>query len=191
MKRIVRIGIPSLAAVAAALALPAVRAAGPAGCEPKSLNEWQLAVRQQCVEQSYVCEHMTRDEMLGDPEVNAAWREGMAEGRSEATNGVALMVGHLRAIYGCEPEGEAAPSESAPRPRAGELPPGHPPVGGEGADRLPPGHPPIDGDRLRELPPGHPPIGGTCPFAGPEGGRTPRPAGRLPFTFEQPRTTTL
>lgn len=59
---------------------------------------------------------------------------------------------------------EAAPEPGASRaetadgePESGEqLPPGHPPIGGEPA--LPPGHPPVGGEPA--MPVGHPPVGG-------------------------------
>jgi hypothetical protein len=70
---------------------------------------------------------------------------------------------------------ESADSSGCPyldgqRARSGQalrLPPGHPPVGGEGdggdddagLQALPPGHPPVDGHaQARRLPPGHPPV---------------------------------
>lgn len=128
MKRLLRIGIPSLALVAAgALALPAYRATAPSGCRPDNWVGWHLAMRQQCLEPSYVCEHMTSAEMLRDPEIAAAWREGFAAGRAEPVRGLSRMVGRMRAAYGCEPEPGAPPEAGASF--QGELPPGHPPVG--------------------------------------------------------------
>lgn len=182
MKRLLRIGLPSLAAAAAILALPAVRAGGSSGCQPRSWADWHLALREQCVEQSYVCEHMTSAEMMRDSDIADAQRDGLALERRELVRILSHVVGQTRARYGCD----AAPTE-APPPAA--LPPGHPPVDGYGTGELPPGHPPVDGDQA-DLPPGHPPVGG-CPFAGPGRGRAPRPAGPLPFTFQAPRTVTL
>jgi len=177
MKRLIRIGIPSLGLLAAgALALPAVRAAGSSGCEPGNWVDWHLAMRQQCLEPRYVCEHMTSAEMLRDPQIAAAYREGLAAGRPEPVRGLSRMVGQVRAMYGCEPEAGSAPGASASASPSGRLPPGHPPLGGE---------------RAEALPPGHPPVGGTCPFGGSDAGRAPRPAGPLPFAFEATPTTTL
>jgi len=128
MKRFVRIGIPALSLMAAgALALPAVRAAGSSGCEPKNWTDWHLAMRQECLAPRYVCEHMTSAEMLRDPQIAAAYREGLAAGRPEPVRGLSRMVGQLRAMYGCEPEAGAAPEPGAAS-SSGRLPPGHPPV---------------------------------------------------------------
>src|SRR5512144_1338108 len=94
MKRLIRIGIPSLAlAAAAALALPAVRPAGSSGCEHGNWTDWHLAMRQQCLEPRYVCEHMTSAEMLRDPQIAAAYREGLAAGRPEPVRALSRMVG--------------------------------------------------------------------------------------------------
>jgi len=89
--------------------------------------------------------------------------------------GLAAVV----AAGACEKEEEAAsptPAEPAAttQPAAeqpAELPPGHPPVAGQAAQRppggeLPPGHPPtgkpaMDQRSMEDLPPGHPPIRGT------------------------------
>jgi hypothetical protein len=162
MKRIVRIGIPSLGLLAAgALALPAIRAAGSSGCEPKDWMDWHLAMRQECLAPHYVCEHMTSAEMLRDPEIAAAYREALAAGDPEGLHRLSRMVGRMRARYGCEPEAGAAP-----RAGGSAFP----------ADRLPPGHPPV---------------GGRCPFAGQDAGRAPHPAGPLPFAFEAAPTITL
>ncbi len=181
MKRLLRIGIPSLA-LAAALALPAVRAGGSSGCHPRSWMDWHVAVRQQCLEPRYVCEHMTSAEMLRDPQIAAAWREGIAAGSPEPARGLSRMVRQVRGLYGCEPEGGAAPGDALSRGRAlppghppvGDgwseaLPPGHPPVGHGWSDALPPGHPPLTEDWAEALPPGHPPVGGGWSEALPPG----------------------
>ena len=79
MRPLIRFGLPSIGLLAAgALALPAVRAAGPGGCEPGDWMDWHLAMRQQCLEPQYVCRHMTSAEMLRDPQIAAAYREGLA-----------------------------------------------------------------------------------------------------------------
>jgi hypothetical protein len=162
MKRYARIGLFALGLLAVgALALPAVRAAGSSGCEPKNWMDWHLAMRQQCLAPRYVCEHMTSAEMLRDPQIAAAYREGLAAGRPEPVRGLARMVGQMRAMYGCEPEAGAAPDRGAAASSSGRLPPGHPPVGG------------------------------SCPFAGPDAGLIPHPAGPPPFAFEAAPTTTL
>ena len=196
MKRLLHIGLPSLAAAAAILALPAVNASSSSGCQPKNWADWHLALRQQCLEQRYVCEHMTSAEMMRDADIAAAHRDGLALERPELVRILAHVVGQTRARYGCD----AAPAEAPP---PGALPQGHSPVYGDWADELPPGHPPVDEHWTGVLPPGHPPVDGygalppghppvgTCPFAGPGTGRAPRPAGPLPFTFEAPRTVTL
>lgn len=129
MRRLVRIGVPSLALLAAgALAAPAIRAAGSQGCQPEGWKDWHLAMRQECLAPSYVCRHMTSAEMLRDPEIAAAYREGLVAGRSEPVRGLDAMVGRMRARYGCEPEAGAEPDPAASP--AGGLPPGHPPVEG-------------------------------------------------------------
>src|SRR5574341_2058814 len=84
MKRVVRVGLPALAlAAAGALALPLVRATGSSGCQPANWMDWHLAMRQQCLEPGYVCQHMTSAERMRDPEIAAAYREGLAAGRPE------------------------------------------------------------------------------------------------------------
>lgn len=167
MKRLFRIGVPSLALLAAgALAVPAIRAAGSSGCEPRGWMDWHLAMRQDCLAPRYVCEHMTSAEMLRDPEVAAAYREALAAGDPDEVRRLSRMVGRMRARYGCEPEAGSAPEASGPAFSADRLPPGHPPVGG-------------------------PPVGGRCPFAGPDAGRSPHPAGPLPFVFDAAPTVTL
>ncbi len=197
MKRLLRIALPSLATLAAVAALPAVRATGSSGCQPRTWADWHLALRQQCVEQRYVCEHMTGAEMLRDSDIAAAQRDGLAIERRDVVRMLSHVVGQTRAKYGCDAAAEAPEPEALPpgHPPVGEqwarrLPPGHPPVDEWSMDPLPPGHPPVDGYRGDELPPGHPPVG-TCPFADPGTGGSPRPAGPLPFTFEAPQTVAL
>ncbi len=162
MKRYAGIGLFALGLLAVGtLALPVVRAAGSSGCEPKNWMDWHLAMRQHCLTPRYVCEHMTSAEMLRDPQIGAAYREGLAAGRTEPVRGLSRMVGQMRAMYGCEPEAGATP--------------------GRGAAASPSGR----------LPPGHPPVGGSCPFAGPDADRGAHSAGPLPFAFESAPTITL
>ncbi|HET6923256.1 MAG TPA: hypothetical protein VFI16_08915 [Anaeromyxobacteraceae bacterium] len=130
MKRYARTGLFALGLLAAvALALPVVRAGGSSGCEPKDWMDWHLAMRQECLEPRYVCEHMTSAEMLRDPQIAAAYREGLTAGRPEPVRGLSRMVGQMRAMYGCEPEDGAGPEAGAAW-SPDRLPPGHPPVGG-------------------------------------------------------------
>ena len=125
----------SLAVVGTAVA-PALRSAWASGCEPKGWIDWHLAMRRQCLEPRYVCRHMTSAELLRDPDIAAAYRQGLATGQPEPVPGLDAMVGRMRARYGCEPEpGDVAAG------RAGASPHGR-------------------------LAPGHPPEEGTCPFAG-------------------------
>lgn len=162
MKRYAGIGLFALGLVAAgALALPAIRAAGSPGCEPKSWMDWHLAMRQECLAPRYVCEHMTSAEMLRDPEIATAYHEALAAGEHGEVHRLSRMVERMRARYGCEPEAGAAP--------------------GRGAAASPSGR----------LPPGHPPVGGSCPFAGPDADRGAHSAGPLPFAFESAPTVTL
>ncbi len=154
MKRYARIGLFALGLLAVgALALPVVRAAGSSGCEPKNWVDWHLAMRQECLAPRYVCEHMTSAEMLRDPQIGAAYREGLTAGRTEPVRGLSRMVGRMRAMYECEPEAGAAPGRGAGASSSGRLPPGHPA------------------------------LGGTCPFAGPDADRGAHSAGPLPFAF--------
>jgi predicted nucleic acid-binding Zn ribbon protein len=184
----------------ALVALPAVARLGASeaspsetGCEPRTFAGWHLAVEQACVAPAYVCENMTTESLLADPQVSTAYRRALEAGRPGAIGRIDALVSHVRSVYGCDGAAEAGDRSAA----AGLLPPGHPPVGG-GAAALPPGHPPIGGDASR-LPPGHPPVGerGLPPGHPPVGGSGRLPEGHPPAggpispTFEGPAVVTI
>ncbi len=128
--RAARIGLLALVLGAGTvLASSVYRGWRSSACEPRNWIDWHLAMRRQCLTQSYVCENMTTAKMLDDPDVAAAYRAALAAGALEPMPGLAEMVGRMRLSYGCKPERGA--SVEGP-----EMPEGHPAV-------LPPGHPPI------------------------------------------------
>jgi len=128
--RAARIGLVVLVLGAGtALASPVYRGWKSSACEPGNWIDWHLAMRRQCLTQSYVCENMTTARMLEDPDVAAAYRGALAAGSRDPVPGLVEMVDRMRLSYGCEPE-------RGTRVEAPEMPEGHPAA-------LPPGHPPI------------------------------------------------
>ena len=85
------------------------------GCEPSSWAEWHEAIRSQCLEPRYVCEHLTTTQLLRDPD--AVHSFGKIGSR------VPDVVGRMRQAYGCSPEpGPAVHPEPGPF-----VPPAFPP----------------------------------------------------------------
>ncbi len=114
--------VVALALVAPGVARPLLHQLRTGRCQPSNWMEWHAAMRRQCLEPSYVCEHMTTPKLLEDPEVAQSFRAG-------GTSHLAEMVGRMRQAYGCVPESGRAfhpdigpvvppafpPSQDAPR----------------------------------------------------------------------------
>ncbi len=121
--RLARAGLLALAVlVPAAVAFPAYRSLRSRGCEPESWVDWHLAMRQQCLTPQYVCRNMTTAKMLRDPELAAAYRQGLADGISDPVPMLSEMVDRMRRSYGCDPESDgrerSGPAHrSRPEPR--------------------------------------------------------------------------
>ncbi len=112
--------------VPSAVALQVYRGMQQRGCEPENWVDWHLAMRQQCLTTRYVCDNMTTAKMLRDPDLAAAYRQGIAAGVADPVPMLSEMVGRMRRSYGCDPErsdregGSILPGPahgSGPRPR--------------------------------------------------------------------------
>ena len=142
----------TILAAALALAAPAIRAAPGGDCEPETYRDWRRAMVQGCLAPAFVCENLTTERMLADPEVAESRRRAQARGIDGAGT-VAEIVAGVRDGFGCEPEAGAAWAPGADRPGrapgAGRAPPIPDDEIHRGlraprpAGRLPPGHPPI------------------------------------------------
>jgi hypothetical protein len=111
----------ALTLLAPAVARPVLKQWRASACHPTNWIEWHAAMRKQCLQASYVCEHMTTPKLLEDPDVAQAFQ-------TEASH-LADMVGRMRHNYGCSPESGRAfhpepgpmvapafpPSQDAPR----------------------------------------------------------------------------
>jgi len=130
LRRAARIGLAVLVLGAGtALAAPLYRGWRSSGCEPRNWIDWHLAMRRQCLTQSYVCENMTTARMLEDPDVAAAYRGALAAGSRDPVPGLVEMVDRMRLSYGCEPErGTRVEAPGMPEGHPAALPPGHPPI---------------------------------------------------------------
>ena len=113
----------ALLAAAPVVARPLLRHLRSDRCQPTNWMEWHLAMRQQCLTPSYVCEHMTTPGMLQDPDVARSFSAGAEGGPSRLSD----LVGQMRSAYGCAPEGapESGPAfhpEPPVSPRAFPIP---------------------------------------------------------------------
>lgn len=81
-----------------------------------------------------VCELMTPARMLENPGIASEYAQALRSGDVAEIARVRSMLEEIRAVHGCE--GEVALPSRAPDV-ARDLPPGHPPVGGEAAPRWP------------------------------------------------------
>ncbi len=77
-------------------------------CEPVNIMEWHVAMKQHCLEPSYVCEHMTTSKMLEDPDVARSFSREV-----DPDSSLPEMVGRMRDAFGCAPEDGPA-SHAAP-----------------------------------------------------------------------------
>jgi hypothetical protein len=114
--------LTALVGVAAALpvlARPLLRQLHRDACEPSSWTEWHAAVQRQCLEASYVCEHMTTPRLLADPEVARAFRDAPPDHVGHLSE----MVRRMRHAYGCTQETGVA--SQAPGPVAPPAFPSH------------------------------------------------------------------
>ncbi len=124
--RLARVGLLALALLAlSGVALPAYRTLRARGCEPETWVDWHLAMRQQCLTTQYVCKNMTTAKLLRDPDLAAAYRQGIAAGFNDPVPMLSEMVGRMRHSYGCDPEpsgadgaGPARRAKPEPRPSA-------------------------------------------------------------------------
>ncbi len=86
-----------LAVGAPVIARPVIRHLQSASsCQPSNWMEWHTAMRNQCLQASYVCEHMTTAKMLEDPDVAQSFPNGGGM--------LGELVGRMRQSYGCAPE---------------------------------------------------------------------------------------
>jgi hypothetical protein len=98
------------AAMLALLALAVPVAARPllrrlrGACEPSTWSEWHAAMQKQCLESSYVCDHMTVRGLLDDPDLARAFRGAPPDHMGHLSE----MVGRMRQAYGCAPEAGAS-----------------------------------------------------------------------------------
>ena len=101
-----------LAAAVPVLTNPLLRQLRADRCEPSNWVEWHAAMRNQCLDPAYVCDHMTTSEMLRDPDVARSFH---ADG---STSHLAELVGRMRHAYGCAPESGRAFRQLEPGPIA-------------------------------------------------------------------------
>jgi hypothetical protein len=89
----------ALALAAPFVAPPLLRQLHAGRCEPVNIMEWHVAMKQRCLEPSYVCEHMTTAKMLEDPDVARSFSRG-----ADPESPLAEMVDRMRDAFGCAPE---------------------------------------------------------------------------------------
>jgi hypothetical protein len=82
------------------VARPLLRQLHPHGCEPTNWVEWHVAMKNQCLKPSYVCEHMTTGTLMSDPDI----ARSMQDEPGEDTTHLSALVGRMRNAYGCAPE---------------------------------------------------------------------------------------
>jgi hypothetical protein len=125
--RALRGGFLLLSVVAlTAVALPIYRGTQQRGCQPENWIDWHLAMRQQCLTPQYVCDNMTTAKMLRDPDLAAAYRQGIAAGVADPVPMLAEMVGRMRRSYGCAPESDREGGSTLPGPLRGSGPQARP-----------------------------------------------------------------
>jgi hypothetical protein len=72
----------------------------PDACEPTNWVEWHVAMKNQCLKPSYVCEHMTTGTLMSDPDIASSLQ---AEPDAD-TSHLSALVRRMRNAYGCAPE---------------------------------------------------------------------------------------
>ena len=82
------------------VARPLLRQLHPDACEPTNWVEWHVAMKNQCLKPSYVCEHMTTGMLMSDPDI----ARSMQDEPGEDTTHLSALVGRMRNAYGCAPE---------------------------------------------------------------------------------------
>lgn len=112
-------------AVLGTLALPLVRSARGAACEPHGWMAWHAAMERACLTPAYVCENMTSAKLMEDPEVASEVKRALQAGEQGTLAHLEALVGHMRDAYGCD--GAAAP-DRAEEQQPTRLPPGPPPI---------------------------------------------------------------
>ena len=79
-------------------------------CEPAYIMEWHIAMKQHCLQPSYVCKHMTTPKMLEDPDVARSFSREV-----DPDSPLAEMVGRMRDAFGCAPEDGPASRAGPPK----------------------------------------------------------------------------
>ena len=82
------------------VARPLLRQLHPEACEPTNWVEWHVAMKNQCLKPSYVCEHMTTGTLMSDPDI----ARSMQDEPGEDITHLSALVGRMRSAYGCAPE---------------------------------------------------------------------------------------